>query len=62
MAAMFEKVMGRPIRHAEISEVEQGEIFAKMGLPKYTVNGLIETFSLVRGRAVRLPYRVTLRK
>ena len=49
MAAMFEKVMGRPIRHAEISEVEQGEIFAKMGLPKYTVNGLIETFSLVRG-------------
>ena len=48
MAAVFEKVMGRPMRHAEISEVEQGEIFAKMGLPKYTVNGLIETFSLVR--------------
>ena len=48
MAEVFEKVMGRPIRHAEISEMEQGEVFARMGLPKYTVDGLVETFSLIR--------------
>lgn len=48
MAAVFSKVIGWPIRHAEISEVEQGEILAKMGLPKYTVDGLVETFSLIR--------------
>jgi len=48
MAAVFSKVFGRPIQHTLISEVEQGEIFAKMGAPKYTVDGLLETFSLIR--------------
>jgi uncharacterized protein YbjT (DUF2867 family) len=48
MAAVFSKVIGRPIQHIGISEAEQGEIFAKMDAPKYTVDGLIETFSLVR--------------
>jgi uncharacterized protein YbjT (DUF2867 family) len=48
MAAVFSKVMERPIRHAEISEAEQGEVFLKMGLPKYAVDGLVETFSLIR--------------
>jgi len=48
MAAVLAKVTGRPVRHVEISEAEQGEIFAKMGAPKYTVDGLMETYSLVR--------------
>jgi uncharacterized protein YbjT (DUF2867 family) len=48
MAAVFAKVMGRPIQHAKISEAEQGEVFAKMGIPKYAADGLVETFSLIR--------------
>ncbi|MGA8573662.1 MAG: SDR family oxidoreductase [Desulfobaccales bacterium] len=48
MAATLSKVTGRPIRHVDISDTEQGEIFSKMGLPKYTVDGLVETFSLIR--------------
>ena len=47
MAAVLAKVINRPIRHVEISGAEQGEIFAKMGAPKYTVDGLVETYSLV---------------
>jgi uncharacterized protein YbjT (DUF2867 family) len=50
MAAVFSKVMGRRIQHVGISEEAQGEIFAKMGVPKYTVDGLVETFSLIRAR------------
>jgi uncharacterized protein YbjT (DUF2867 family) len=48
MAGVFSKVMDWPIRHAEIPEAEQGEIFVKMGLPKYAADGLVETFSLIR--------------
>lgn len=48
MAVVLTKVIDRPVRHVEISDAEQGEIFAKMGLPKYTVDGLVETYSLVR--------------
>ena len=48
MAEVLSKVTGRPIRRVEISEAEQGEFFAKMGLPKYTVDGLAETFGLIR--------------
>jgi uncharacterized protein YbjT (DUF2867 family) len=48
MVAVLSKVTGRQIRHVAISDRQQGDIFAKMGLPKYTVDGLIETFSLVR--------------
>ena len=48
MAAVITKVIGRPVRHVEISETEQGEVFARMGAPKYTVVGLMETYSLVR--------------
>jgi uncharacterized protein YbjT (DUF2867 family) len=48
MAAVFSKVLDRTIRHAEISEAEQGEVFLKMGLPKYAADGLVETFSLIR--------------
>jgi uncharacterized protein YbjT (DUF2867 family) len=59
MAAVLSKVTGRPIRHVEISEAAQGEIFAKMGLPKYAVDGLVETFSLVRaGRFAYLTHDV----
>jgi uncharacterized protein YbjT (DUF2867 family) len=48
MAKIFSKVLGRPIRHTEISEAEQGEVFIKIGLPKYAADGLVETFSLIR--------------
>jgi uncharacterized protein YbjT (DUF2867 family) len=48
MAAVLAKTTGRPIRCVEISEAEQGEIFASMNVPKYVVAGLVETFSLVR--------------
>lgn len=48
MALVLTKVIGRPVRHVEISETEQGEIFARMGAPKYAVDGLMETYSLVR--------------
>lgn len=48
MAAVITKVIGKPVRHVEISETAQGEVFAKMGAPKYTVDGLMETYSLVR--------------
>ena len=48
MATVLSKVSGRSIRRVEISEAEQGEVFTKMGLPKYTVDGLAETFGLVR--------------
>ncbi|HUH96717.1 MAG TPA: SDR family oxidoreductase [Anaerolineales bacterium] len=48
MAAVFEKVIGRRIGHLEISEAGQGEILAKLGIPQYAVDGLVETFSLIR--------------
>ncbi len=48
MAAVLAKVAGRPVQYVEISDAEQGEVFTKMGAPKYTVDGLLETFSLVR--------------
>jgi len=48
MAAVLSKVLGRPIRHVDIPEAAQRDTFTKMGLPKYTVDGLLETFSLVR--------------
>jgi len=48
MAAVLAKVTGKPVRHVEISEAEQGEVFVRMGAPKYTVDGLMETYSLVR--------------
>ena len=48
MAAVLTKIIDRPIRHVEISEAEQGEIFSRMGAPKYAVDGLVETYSLVR--------------
>ncbi len=48
MADVLSKVMDRQIQHTEISEAEQGEVFTKMGLPKYTADGLVETFSLIR--------------
>ncbi|MGC8494958.1 MAG: NmrA family NAD(P)-binding protein [Syntrophobacteraceae bacterium] len=48
MAAILSKVTGRPIRHIDISEKEQGEFFSKMGVPQYTVDGLVETFALIR--------------
>jgi (4-alkanoyl-5-oxo-2,5-dihydrofuran-3-yl)methyl phosphate reductase len=48
MAEVFSKVIGRPIRHAEIPEAEQAKIFAEMGLPKYAADGLVETFSLIQ--------------
>jgi len=40
MASVLSEVSGRNIRREDISEVRQGEMFAKMGLPEYTVNGL----------------------
>jgi uncharacterized protein YbjT (DUF2867 family) len=49
MAAVLSQATGRPIRRVGISDSQQGEVFTKMGLPKYTVEGLVETFSLVRG-------------
>ncbi len=48
MAMALSKVISRPIQHVEISEAQQAEIFAKMGLPRYAADGLVETFSLVR--------------
>ena len=48
IAAMFSKVLGRPVRRIEISEAEQAEDFMKMGVPKYVADGLAETFSLIR--------------
>jgi len=48
IAAMFAKVLGRPVRRIEISEAEQAEDFTKMGAPKYVADGLAETFSLIR--------------
>ncbi len=48
MAAILSKVTGRQIRHIDISDTEQGEFFSKMGVPEYTVDGLVETFSLIR--------------
>jgi (4-alkanoyl-5-oxo-2,5-dihydrofuran-3-yl)methyl phosphate reductase len=48
MAAVLSRVIGRSIRHVAISDAEQGAVFAKMGLPEYTVKGLVETFSLIR--------------
>jgi (4-alkanoyl-5-oxo-2,5-dihydrofuran-3-yl)methyl phosphate reductase len=51
MAEVLSKASGRSIRRVEISEAEQGEFFTKMGLPKYTVDGLAETFGLIgKGR------------
>lgn len=48
MAVVLSKVADRPVRRVEITEAEQGETFAKMGLPPYAVAGLAETFSLIR--------------
>ena len=48
MAAVLSTVTGRPIQHVEISDAQQGDVFTKMGVPKYTVDGLVETFSLIR--------------
>lgn len=48
MADVLSKISGRTIRHVDISEDAQVETFTKMGLPKYTVDGLVETFSLIR--------------
>ncbi len=51
MAEVISKTTGQTVRRVEISESKQGEIFAKMGLPKHTVDGLVETFRLIqRGR------------
>ncbi len=47
MATELSKVLGLAIRHVEIPEAEQAEVFAKMDIPKYAIDGLIETFSLV---------------
>lgn len=48
MAAVLSTLASRPIRHVEISDGEQGAVFSRMGLPQHTVDGLVETFSLIR--------------
>lgn len=48
MAEILTRVLGRTIRHVGISDEAQGAVFAKMGLPKYSVDGLVETFTLIR--------------
>jgi hypothetical protein len=48
MAAVLAGLTDRPIRRIEISDVEQGQQFARMGLPQYAVHGLVETFALIR--------------
>ena len=57
MASVLAMVTGRPVRHHTMSDAQQGEVFSKMGLPKYTVDGLVETFTLIREGAVRLPHK-----
>lgn len=48
MADTLAKVLGRPVQHLDLTEQQQAEIFTKMGLPKRTVDGLAESFSLIR--------------
>jgi len=48
MVVVLSKVIGRPISHIAVSDEQQGEAFAKMGLPQYAVRGLMETFSLIK--------------
>ncbi|HTW76080.1 MAG TPA: SDR family oxidoreductase [Steroidobacteraceae bacterium] len=48
MADILAEVLGRAIRRVNLTGPQQAEIFSRMGLPKYTVDGLVETFSLVR--------------
>lgn len=49
MANILSRVTGRSIRHIDISDARQGEIFASLGLPEHSVKGLTETYSLIRG-------------
>lgn len=48
MAAVLAKVSGRTVRHLDLSEAQQAETLAEMGLPDYVVDGLLDTFSLIR--------------
>jgi uncharacterized protein YbjT (DUF2867 family) len=48
MASALSVVLGRPVRHMPMSDADQAAVFSRMGLPKHAVDGLVETFSLIR--------------
>jgi (4-alkanoyl-5-oxo-2,5-dihydrofuran-3-yl)methyl phosphate reductase len=49
MVAILSRVLGKPIRYVDIPETTFAEPMAKMGLPPYVVEGLVQTFSAIRG-------------
>lgn len=48
MAAVLTRVLGRPVRHQDLTDAEEAASLAGAGLPRYVVDGLVETFSLIR--------------
>jgi (4-alkanoyl-5-oxo-2,5-dihydrofuran-3-yl)methyl phosphate reductase len=48
MIAILSRALGKPIRYVDIPETTFAEPMAKMGLPSYVVEGLVQTLSAIR--------------
>ncbi|MBO0869104.1 MAG: NAD(P)H-binding protein [Micromonosporaceae bacterium] len=48
LASTLGEVLGQPIRYVDVPESAMGEQMHRAGLPGYVVDGLLETFRLVR--------------